>query len=482
MDDSNFRILLVDDFPENIQLIASLLKAQPENYMITFAGGGREALERIASTPIDLVLLDVMMPDMDGFTVCSEIRKQNLDIPVIFVTALGDKQSIIKGIEVGGDDFITKPIDADILKTRVKNICQLNRYRKFNFERKKLDWVIENSNDGYLIIDKTDTVSYANQKALDYIGISKKMLPFNFYSEITKQYQIIFENNDFTNNWSKAKETCSRFLFLRPETSLSKSFWLQANLLKSKLNEDSYFIKLTDVTDNINKVFNMWSFNSAVSHKLRTPLAGVIGIIDLLNSDYLKLSPGELKDYIYLITSGIKKLYSQLDEMLKFVDSKKILDCSGTTTPDNILAIINKFKKMENISSVVISGVETFSENIQVKANNEMIELIFAELFDNSIKFHPKNYPDIKIKFILENKALKICFCDDGVNLSPEQLDKILLPFYQAEKYNTGEIDGLGLGLSMIEMLMKKVNGSVKIYNRLDDQTGICTELSFAVE
>jgi len=113
-------VLIVDDTSKNIQLVASVLK--PEGYGLYFATDAQEAFNVLKNELIDLILLDVMMPTMDGFKVCKELKKnvKTQEIPVIFLTAKNDKESIKEGFEVGGVDYIIKPFYDVELLSRVK--------------------------------------------------------------------------------------------------------------------------------------------------------------------------------------------------------------------------------------------------------------------------------------------------------------------------------------------------------------------------
>jgi len=127
---SNPAILIVDDLPKNIQIVAKFLT--DEGYNLFFAQNGEAALKLIKSRSFDLILLDVMMPTMDGFEVCSEIKKNDdiKDIPIIFLTAKADEQSFSKGFALGGVDYITKPFNPVELLTRVKNHIKLRQHEK----------------------------------------------------------------------------------------------------------------------------------------------------------------------------------------------------------------------------------------------------------------------------------------------------------------------------------------------------------------
>ncbi len=127
MDDTNkkFNILIVDDASKNIQVVANILKQ--EGYQMAFARNGKTALSRAETMPFDLILLDIMMPEMDGYEACERLKKnpETKDIPVIFLTAKTDKESVLKGFGLGAVDYVTKPFNAAELLARVKTHLEL---------------------------------------------------------------------------------------------------------------------------------------------------------------------------------------------------------------------------------------------------------------------------------------------------------------------------------------------------------------------
>ena len=121
----NYQILIVDDISENIQVVMNILKEM--SYDFSFALNGREAIELIKKNHYDLILLDVMMPELDGFEVCRLIKedKKLKNIPIIFLTARTDIDSISKAFKIGGNDYISKPFHAEELLARVNTQLQL---------------------------------------------------------------------------------------------------------------------------------------------------------------------------------------------------------------------------------------------------------------------------------------------------------------------------------------------------------------------
>lgn len=118
-------VLIVDDNSNNVKIIAITLREL--NYKLVIATSGQSAIEMVEKTHPDLVLLDVMMPGMDGYETCEIIKskKENENLPIIFLTALNDKDNIVRGFEVGGVDYITKPFNKEELISRVKTHLEL---------------------------------------------------------------------------------------------------------------------------------------------------------------------------------------------------------------------------------------------------------------------------------------------------------------------------------------------------------------------
>lgn len=122
-------ILIVDDVPMNIKLLGELLR---DRYEIIFANNGRKAVELAQERKPDLILMDVIMPEMDGLTACQLMKSQasTADIPIIFITARSQGDDIIHGFEAGGQDYIAKPFNTQELYARVQSHIELKKSRE----------------------------------------------------------------------------------------------------------------------------------------------------------------------------------------------------------------------------------------------------------------------------------------------------------------------------------------------------------------
>ena len=179
-------ILVVDDSPENIDLLGNALSG---DYEIKVALNGKKAL-KIAGTekPPDLILLDVMMPGMDGYEVCRRLKSnaKTLDIPVIFVTSMSEVEDETKGLEVGAIDYITKPIRSPIVQARVKNHIELKEAREhLKNQNKILEQRVEKRTKEVLELQRVEFELRAAQEKVENelniaAQIQRSILPSNF--------------------------------------------------------------------------------------------------------------------------------------------------------------------------------------------------------------------------------------------------------------------------------------------------------------
>jgi putative two-component system response regulator len=142
-------ILIVDDEESGRQTLESILEGQ--GYQLAMAENGEQALEKARQILPDVILLDVMMPGMDGFEVCKRLRNDPKlsEVPIIILTALDDRKSMLKGLDAGADDYLTKPYDRHELRARLLGITRLNRYRKLLDERANIEDAHEKLLDAY---------------------------------------------------------------------------------------------------------------------------------------------------------------------------------------------------------------------------------------------------------------------------------------------------------------------------------------------
>jgi len=178
------RILIVDDNPKNLQVLGKLL--QEAEYAIEFATNGKAALEWIDIQGFDIMLLDINMPEMDGFEVCRKIRiNPKLDkMPIIFLSANSDRESILKGFEQGAQDYVTKPFDSRELLVRVKTHLSLKESRE---KLEKMNRILEDK-----VAERTLHLQMANNQLLT---LNKDLIVEKERAEASDRLKSAFLNN-----------------------------------------------------------------------------------------------------------------------------------------------------------------------------------------------------------------------------------------------------------------------------------------------
>ena len=308
-------ILIVDDDSGARETLEALLA--PEGYHLSLACNGVEALEKAEKLTPSLILLDVMMPEMDGFEVCRRLRSIPLlaEVPVIMLTALDDRDSRLQGIEAGADDFLSKPFDFSELRARVRTIVRLDRFRRLLQERIKFEWVVQHANDGYLIVNEYDEVLYANFYARLYLGLSssfpeqgegnrKEPTPETFLTLARRQYRL--EPQEAWTTWPippAGALSLKRYL-VRPETSTANAFWLQVESLALPSESDAnQILRLHDVTTQVASQRNRRGFHMMICHKLRTPMVGLLGSLGFMVQHAATLSGGEVAEFSEMLVT-----------------------------------------------------------------------------------------------------------------------------------------------------------------------------------
>ncbi|MGM0498121.1 MAG: hybrid sensor histidine kinase/response regulator [Bacteroidota bacterium] len=243
-------ILVVDDSMQNLKLLGNMLKDW--NYQIALAKNGREALEIAPKIIPSLILLDIMMPEMDGYQVCNELKKDSKtkDIPVIFLTAKTSNEDIIKGFKAGGVDYITKPFNQDELMMRIQTHLELKAAHD------KIQTQAEELRESNATKDKMFSVISHDLRAP--LGGIKSMM------------DIIFE--DRANN----KEISDKSL-QSLKTAADQTYNLLENLLywsrqqRKKLNFDPELINLYDLVEENLELMNSLANNKNIEIKNELP-------------------------------------------------------------------------------------------------------------------------------------------------------------------------------------------------------------------
>ena len=476
-------ILIVDDDPIARETLEALLSST--GYQIVSAASGFEGLARAAECTPDAVLLDVMMPGMNGFEVCKRLRADArlAEVPIIMITALDDRDARLLGLRTGADDFISKPFDGLDLEVRLQTITRLNRFRRLTTERARFEWIIENSQDGYLILDDLGEIRYANPKARLYLGLphdSNAPLGQDFLDVVSQRYRC--QPPDAWQVWpEQLAQPVARFL-VQPETTTARACWLLVEVPDlPRVAGMGRVICLRDVTAQQALQRDIYSFHSLVSHKLVTPLNPLVAGLELLKVETRAWASTEVNDLIDAALRGANDLYDQFMNIFAYLNLPALAQVGEGCPLAQLEPMVTRLSteiSLEPVTVTVPSSLQATRLALSVRA----MELALREILENAKKFHPRQTPAVEV-IISHAGDTDICLqvCDDGLTLSPEQLVQVWAPYYQAEKSFTGQVSGMGLGLSLVAALVWNVGGTSRLYNRAG-RAGVVVELILPLE
>ncbi|MFO1419079.1 MAG: response regulator [Methylotetracoccus sp.] len=471
------RILVIDDEPVSSESLNALLTGQ--GYELRFAANGADGLQMAESDPPDLILLDVMMPGMNGFEVCRRVRANAMlaEIPVVMITALDDPASRLSGIESGADDFISKPFNRGELRARVRTITRLNRYRRLIVQTAQMQWLLDHASDGYLLLDGEERIEYANGAARRFLGIADDAdVPLATFTGLASGQRYRLEPQEAWASWSR-NESHGELFLLRPETSTAPAFWVRVDELRdSRTDATNRLIRLRDVTDAMANRFEQAKFSRLIAHKLNTPLNQIsTGLFLLEDSVAGDIEADEVRELVKIAVAGSRQLSDAVQQIMRYASASQGAPDDGEFALDDLskqMAAIVDYQPVARLDVAVDSALQ--SKRLAI--GESTLALMLFELVENSRKFHPAGSPAINVHVSARTDGrAQFALSDDGIHLSPRQLQDALMPFTQAEKFATGETPGMGLGLPLVRNLAWQFGGEVRILNR-PDRPGIIVE------
>ena len=425
----NASIMVVDDQPANLKLLEDMLKVR--GYKVRSFPRGRLALAAAVQNPPDLFLLDINMPEMNGYELC-ECLKSNPALstaPVIFLSALSATEDKVKAFQAGGADYITKPFQLEEVQARVLTHLKLHQ----------LQQALRLQND---LLE--EAVNHRTKELRDAI----KQLESN-------HDQALRALDAETEAAKKLQEMNARLLAANTKANEMAAEAATANAAKS-------------------------DFLANMSHEIRTPLNGIIGMTNLALDTKLT---AEQSDYLETVKFSADALLNVISDILDFskIEAGKIeleeIIFSLTDCVAGVLKTIRFRANEKGLELVCDIGTEVPQA---VKGDPGRLRQVLLNLVGNAIKFTDQGAVGLKVVAdVVEEKAADLHFIvsDSGVGIAPEKINMIFESFSQADASTTRHYGGTGLGLTISRCLVQMMGGRLWVESEL----GVGSRFHFTV-
>ncbi len=516
-------ILIIDDALENIKVINQFLNTE---YNTFFATSGHQAVELITHNQPDLILLDIIMPELDGFQICKLLKDlpQTQDIPIIFMTGLTDTANKIKGFAAGAVDYITKPFQAEELMARVKTHLELQQMRQ-NLEelvlerttsltrkteqlrqeiltRKKLDQALNKSEKKYreifnaineaVLIFAADTMTLldVNQTMLKMTGFSHEEV-INLQAACLSADQAPFTPDNLVDKLTQTDKASHQVFDWLIRLKNEDKIWVEISLKRSSLaNQPIIILVARDITKrkqaqkekeqleeqllNAQKMEAIGTLAGGIAHDFNNILTPLIGFAEMV----LQNIPEDSPDYERQL--AVIKASDRAAELIQ-----QILSINRHTQVKlqyiKVQPIIEEILKFirSSIPATIEIKTNIAPDGEGILANPTLIHQIVMNLCINA--YHAMEEDGGILKISLANikladgdipaksglkprNYLEIEISDTGQGMSAEVQERIFDPYYTTKSLNKGT----GLGLSVVHGIVQSLNGYISVSSELE--------------
>ncbi|MES2325476.1 MAG: response regulator [Pseudomonadota bacterium] len=422
-----FEILIVEDSPTQAERLRRLI--QSKSYRVRVAANGKLALMLLQEHRPDLILSDIIMPEMNGYDLCRAVKTDDTlrEIPVILVTALNDVKDIIRGIECGADNFIRKPYSEDYLLSRISHMLVNQKLRAGPYS----------GGIAVFLGDQKHFIHAGRQQILDLL-ISTYEQAVQVNGELQARERQVIELNMRLAHHAAELESTNR------EIALRNLELAEASRMKS-------------------------DFIANMSHELRTPLNAIIGFTGAL---LMKL-PGPLTPdqdkQLNTIRSSARHLLSLINDILdvaKIEAGKVTLALERVQCQDLLHETLDSMRPL-----AAQKGLELITdlpaEPVVIDSDRRALTQIVINLVSNAIKFTESGTVRLALtqKMVDGFLATELLVIDSGAGIRAEDQAKLFRAFSQLDSTSTRHAEGAGLGLYLCQNLAKLLGGKLSFHS-----------------
>jgi PAS domain S-box-containing protein len=507
-------ILLVDDRPENLTALKAILY-RPDYDLVT-AASGPEALGKILKNDFAVILLDIFMPEMDGFEVASIIksREKSKHIPIIFLTAMSKEiETIYRAYDIGAVDYIQKPLESAVVRAKVAVFAEL--YRKSQqiqiqsellrlAERREREREVaevrqasENKYQELVEGIKNGIVWTSNLNASHFSYVSPQAEQVSGYSanQWLSEPNFLFnhlEDEDhsvFLESTKKVKEgqdTSFEHRFRRPD---GRIIWLHTSIrVAAQSNHQSKEVRgiSVDITplklteEALREAVRIRDeFLSIASHELKTPITPLKLQIQTLartlkTRDIKELSTSSLIKTIDTLNRQIERLSVLIDSLLdvsRITSGKLILTQEELNLSELVPEVLERYQ--DQLKKANYETHVSIEPNIDLFVDRLRIEQVLSNLITNAIKYG--NAKPIEIQVSATEDVAKIIVKDQGIGIKQEDQSRVFNRFERA--VSATHFGGLGLGLYITHQIVHAHGGRIRVESEINQGSTFIVEL-----
>jgi PAS domain S-box-containing protein len=481
-------ILIVDDEEINLDILCDFLS--PE-YTLYRANGGVSALELADKRMPDLILLDIVMQDMNGFEVLTTLKtfEKTKHIPVIVITMLNSTEDEEKALKLGAADFITKPFSNEVVKTRVENhiqiVNQIRAIEQYAYDRhlalsNRLEAIVNNYNGLIWSIDNAGIVTYFNGQYVKKMGIAPSLLiGKNFETVQIETWPLEIVDNVKKTFREGSQDWLSEIdgVVLKTHTTLTRDDKGKITGIVGSSDDVTELVKLqrnleaavkTAETGNRAKS----SFLAKMSHEIRTPLNAVLGIAEIQLQNKT-MPPDEKEVFTRIFNSGnlLLGIINDILDMSKIEAGKLDLipakyDIASLINDTIYLNVIKYEDKPINFILNVDENVpsELFGDGLRIKQ-------ILNNILSNAFKYTAEGEVELSVNAERgsgDTVTLVFRIRDTGPGMTAEQVDRLFDAYSRFNMEANRTTIGTGLGMSITRNLVKMMNGEILVESKPD--------------
>jgi two-component system, OmpR family, phosphate regulon sensor histidine kinase PhoR len=472
--DDDARILIIDD--EEIIRIGCQ-RILEENYRtVEMAENGRLGWNRVSAKPFDLVLLDLMMPEMGGLEVLERIQKQDPDIVVIIITGFATIETAVDAMRKGAYDYLPKPFTPEELRTKVRRglekrrlilqARQLMQERDRNLlecanEKSRTMTIINCLSEGLIATNRTGHIVLMNPAAMNMVRPRTSPVIGSTVSGLLANPQL---EKEIAETLERVTATAT---LTRLEINTTDKRVLQSHI--SPIMDDrgeclGTVTVLLDITQD-KKVEKMKSdFVRLVSHELKSPVAAIAGYLNLIIDGLTAKNPDKEKEIILRSRDKANTLIEMINDLLDLsrADRNRPAVTQSQLNISEVLSETVKFYQNEARSKKIDLTLQLTAPLPLVMGDAEALGRVFANLIGNAIKYTPEN-GRVSVETGQRNGLLAVSVRDSGLGIAADELGKIFDEFYRCREVIDKKIAGTGLGLSIAKHIVEAHRGYMEV-------------------